>query len=200
MNKYSSSKYTSTSEYIKVDKEIWPINSGYSKQGHPLPIYTKQMKGIIKQINIMTENYSRVLVVFFDLHLESFTSDNGMISHFYKLLSYRIKKEYRFKQVGYSWCRELERAKQQHYHMALFLEGRKIRTPHYLYNKIKDAWWDVGGGFMHMSGYHMIERKDWQSKANVIYHLSYHAKERGKGYRPVQTKDYGLSRLKLIKP
>ena len=199
MNKYTSSKYTSTSEYITVNKEIWSINSGYSKQGYPLPIFTKQMKGIIKQLNVITDNYSRVLVVLFDLHLESFTPDNKIISHFIKLLSTRIKKEYGFKQVGFSWCRELERAKQQHYHMAIFLEGRKIRTPKYLYEKIQDAWWDVGGGFVHMSGYHMVNRNDWQTKADAIYHLSYQAKERGKGYRPAQTKDYALSRLKLNK-
>ena len=193
-------KYTSTAEYITIDKEIWRINSGYSKQGYPLPIYTKQMKGIIKQLNIITYNYGRVLVVMFDLHLKEFTPDNKIVSQFLKLLLARIIKGYGFNQIGYSWCRELERAKQQHYHMALFLEGRKIRTPKYLYDKIKDAWWDVGGGFVHMSGYHMINRNNWQSKADAIYHLSYQAKERGKGYRPVQTKDYGLSRLKLSKP
>ena len=190
------SKYTSTSEYITVDKEIWPINSGYSKQGYPLPIFTKQMKGIIEQLNVITGNYSRVLVVLFDLHLDGFTQDNKIISNFIKLLSTRIKKEYCFKQIGFSWCRELETVKQQHYHMALFLEGRKIRTPHYLYEKIQDAWWDVGGGFVHINRYHMINRDNWESKANAIYHLSYHAKERGKGYRAPQTKDYGLSRLK----
>jgi len=189
-------KYTSTSEYITVAKEIWPINSGYSKQGYPLPIFTKQMKGIIEQLNVITGNYSRVLVVPFDLHLDGFTPDNKIVSNFIKLLSTRIKKEYGFNQIGFSWCRELERAKQQHYHMALFLEGRKIRTPKYLYEKIQDAWWDVGGGFVRMNGYHMINRDNWESKAKAIYHLSYHAKERGKGYRPTQTKDYGLSRLK----
>ena len=190
-------KYTSTSEYITVDKEIWPINSGYCKKGYPKPVFTKQMKGIIKQLNVITENYSRVLVVVFDLHLDGFTQTNKIMSQFIKLLSTRIKKEYGFKQIGFSWCRELETAKQQHYHMALFLEGRKIRTPHYLYDKIQDAWWFVGGGFMRKSAYHMIQRDDWQSKADVIKHISYHAKERGKGYRPLQTKDYGLSRLNL---
>lgn len=195
-------KYTSTSEYITVDKEHWPINSGYTKQGYPLPIYTKQMKGIIKQLNIMTTKYSRVLVVLFDLHLDGLTDTNKIISHFIELLSARITKEYKFNEIGFSWCRELERAKQQHYHMALFLEGRKIRTPEYLYDKIQDAWWYVGGGRIHMDGYHMINRNDWASKANAIYHLSYQAKKRGKGkdYRPIQTKDYGLSRLKLNKP
>lgn len=193
------SKYTSTSEYITVDKEIWPINSGHSKQGYPLPVYTKQMKGIIKQLNIMTNQYSRVLVITFDLHLSVLTPSNEIISRFLKLLSSRIVKEYDFKKIGFSWCRELERAKQQHYHVALFLEGRKIRTPYYLYDKIQDAWWYVGGGFVHMSGYHMVNRNNWQSKADAIYHLSYHAKERGKGYRAQQTKDYGLSRLKVNK-
>ena len=192
------SKYTSTAEYIRVDKEIWEINSGYSKQGYALPIFTKQMRGIIKQLNIMTTKYSRVLVVVFDLHLDKFTETNTIISHFIKLLFARIKKEYGFKQIGFSWCREHEDANQQHYHMAFFLEGRKIRTPEHLYEIMQDAWWDVGGGKLTWSKYHMVKRNDWQTKQDAIYHLSYHAKKRGKGagFRSRQTKDYGLSRLK----
>lgn len=191
------SKHTSTTGYINIDGEIWPINSGWSNGGYPLPIFTKQMRGIIQQLNVMTENYSRVLVVRFDLHLHEFTNDNKMLSQFIKLLTTRIKKEYRFKDIGSVWCRELERAKQQHYHMALFLEGRKIRTPHNLYQKINDTWLDIGGRSYCMAGYHMVNRNNWQSKADAIYHLSYLAKERGKGYRAQQTKDYGLSRLKI---
>ena len=192
------SKYTSTSEYITVDGKIWPINSGWSKKGYPLPIYTKQMKGIIQQLNVMTVNYSRVLVVRFDLHLYEFSDDNKLLSKFIKLLTTRIKKEYQFNDIGSVWCRELAREPQQHYHIALFLEGRKIRTPNNLYQKIKNTWLDIGGRSYHMAGYHMVNRNDWQSKAEAIYHLSYLAKERGKGYRPPQTKDYGSSRLKLI--
>ena len=193
------SKYTSTSGYIEIDNVIWPVNSGWSKGGYPLPIFTNQMRSIIQQLNIMTDKYSRVLVVFFDLHLGTFTNDNKVISDFRKLLTTRIIKNYKFNQIGFSWCREIGTSKQQHYHMALFLEGRKIRTPEYLYQCIRNTWLDVTGGSIHMSGYHMINRNNWQSKADVIYHLSYHSKKRGKGYRPAQTKDYGVSRLRKNK-
>jgi len=191
-------KHTSTAKYITVEDEVWEINSGYSKQGYPLPIYTKQMRGIINQLNIMTTRYSRVLIVLFDLHLSEHTNNNEIISQFRKLVCARITKKYSFKQIGFSWCREFEHANQQHYHMAFFLEGRKIRAPEYLYQILQDAWLDIGGGHFHMAGYHMVERNDWQTKQDAIYHLSYHAKKRGKGtgYRPAQTKDYGLSRLK----
>jgi len=152
-------KYTSTAEYIRVDKEIWEVNSGYSKQGYALPIFPKQMKGIIRQLNIMTAKYSRVLVVMFDLHLATYTENNKIMSQFTKLLFARIKKAYSFKQVGFSWCREHENANQQHYHMALFLEGRKIRSPEYLYEIMQDAWWDVGGGKLTWSKCHIGKAK-----------------------------------------
>lgn len=191
------SKHISTSAYITVDKEIWNINSGFSKQGYPLPIFTGQMTKIVRQLNIMTTKYSRVLVVFFDLHLKTPSANNSIISRFRKLLFRRITTAYYFNQIGFSWCREHEKSKQQHYHMALFLEGRKIRTPEYLYDKIQYAWWFVGGGNVTKTGYNMINKNNWQSKQDAIYHLSYHAKTRSKGYRPKQTKDFGLSRLKI---
>lgn len=190
------SKYSTTSEYINVDKEIWSINAGFSKSGYPLAIYTKPLKAIINQLNAMTKQYSRVLVVRFDLHLDKYTDDNSQISKFIKLLFNRLRAKYKLKDIGYAWCREHERTKHQHYHMAIFVEGRKIRVPDYIWEMVQDTWWFVKGGHMTMANYHMVYRDDHQSRQNAIYHLSYLAKTRGKGYRAIQTKDYGNSRLK----
>jgi hypothetical protein len=190
------SKYSTTSEYIIVDKEIWSINAGYSKAGYPLAIYTKPMKAIINQLNAMTKQYSRVLVIRFDLHVEEHTDNNEQLSKFTKLLFNRLRVKYKLNDIGYAWCREHERSKQQHYHMAIFIEGRKIRTPFSLWEMIQDAWWFVRGGHMTMIPYRMVKRDDFQSRQDAIYHLSYLAKTRGKGYRPDQTKDYSNSRLK----
>jgi hypothetical protein len=190
------SKYSTTSEYIIVDKEIWSINAGFSKSGYPLAIYTKPLRAIINQLNAMTRQYSRVLVVRFDLHLDSHTDNNTQISKFTKLLLNRLRTKYKLNDIGYAWCREQERSKQQHYHMVIFIEGRKIRTPECIWEMIQDTWWFVRGGHMTMVPYHMVYRDDYQSQQDAIYHLSYLAKTRGKGYRPIQTKDYGNSRLK----
>ena len=190
------SKYSTTSEYITVDKEIWSINAGYSKAGYPLAIYTKPMKAIINQLNAMTRQYSRVLVIRFDLHLEKHTDNNEQLSKFIKLLFNRLRAKYKLNDIGYAWCREHERSKQQHYHMAIFVEGRKVRTPHNMWDMIQDAWWFVRGGYMAMVPYRMVNRDDFQSRQDAIYHLSYLAKTRGKGYRLSQTKDYSNSRLK----
>jgi hypothetical protein len=93
------SKYSTTSEYITVDKEIWSINAGCSKAGYPLAIYTKPMKAIINQLNAMTKQYSRVLVIRFDLHLEKHTDNNEQLSKFIKLLFNRLRAKYKLNDI-----------------------------------------------------------------------------------------------------
>lgn len=62
----------------------------------------------------MTAKYSRVLVVLFDLDLDKFTDDNKLISQFREVLLARLMKQHKLNEIGFSWCRELEQAKQQH--------------------------------------------------------------------------------------
>jgi len=190
------SKYSTTSQYLTVNNEIWSINAGFSKKGEPLAIYTKQLKAIINQLNVMTRLYSKVFVVRFDLHLKEYTKSNEQISRFSKLLLSRLKSKFKLNAIGYAWCREQGNAKQQHYHMAIFLEGRKLRGTFSLFPIIQDTWWFVKGGHMVKVNYRMVFRGDFESRQEVIYHLSYLAKMNTKGNRAIQTKDYACSRLK----
>lgn len=137
----SLKKYLSSSPYIKVDGQIWSANAN---QEEDYSIYTKQMKEIIKQINIMCGSYRRVFWIVFDLHLPKggFTDNNQVMSHFLQSLLKEIKPRYEVNQIGYSWCREMEKAKQQHYHVMMMLDGQKIRHSDTFFKKVVKKHWE----------------------------------------------------------
>ena len=191
-------KHLSTSPYIKVDGQIWSIKANPAK-GHS--IYTKQMKSIINQINIMCSNYRRVFWIVFDLHLPqgSYTACNEKISQFMKSVSPAIKSKYAVKEIGYCWCREMEKAKQQHYHFMIMLDGKAIRHSDTLFNILSQHWEKASHGgkaWMPKNCFGNILEAAFDEKQKLIDRVSYQAKGRGKGYRDSQAKDYNTSRLK----
>ncbi|WP_282177276.1 YagK/YfjJ domain-containing protein [Vibrio nereis] len=188
-------KYVTNNPFIKVDGEIWEVNTG-SHQQHK--INPKQLKQLVRQLNAMCSHYKRVFVVFFDLKVEEYTGDNAIMSAFLAQVRTLLKREYKLKRFGYCWVREVEKAKRQHYHMALFLHGRQIMFPYRLLDLLSDIWLKVGGVHLYRPDhcYYMIVANDFQIKQRVIYRLSYQAKERGKGRRDAQAKDFSTSRLK----
>ena len=100
--------------------------------------------------------------------------------------------------MGYIWVREQESAKQQHYHVVIFLDGDKIRHSSVIIKVIMETWENLKSG--NTVGYAkrcFYNVSDSNSKADAIYRFSYLAKARGKGYRPPQSKDYGTSRLRI---
>lgn len=187
--------YHSNSSMIQHEGENWEVNVGDMSQYKICPSHLKKM---ITQLNIMVEKYPRVFCVVFDLHLPEYSDDNTIISKLWRRLIPIIKAKYKVKDVGYCWTREQETAESQHYHCVLFLDGKQIRHPGDLLDIIALSWELVGGAHRHVPEhcYYNIKHNDFQTKQALIYRLSYHAKQRGKGRRAIQAKDYGLSRLK----
>jgi hypothetical protein len=96
------------------------------------------------------------------------------------------------------WCRELETAKQQHYHYALLVDGHKINHSFEINNKVKELWRQLEGSeYFPDNCYYNVKRGDFETIQAAIWRISYLAKARGKGYKPDQTKNYGTSRVKL---
>ena len=108
------------------------------------------------------------------------------------------------KDIGHVWVREQEEAKQQHYHVALFLDGNKIQHPSKLLQLIKAKWYKHGRVWIPKKEradddgcFYYIEKKNFvEERGKAIYRLSYLAKTRGKGYKDKQAKNYSVSRLK----
>lgn len=162
-------------------------------------LYKNTLKSMLSQYEVAKNKWGRVFVYRFDLHLDSYTSDNKVVTNFRKRLWKRLKNKYGFKDIGFCWVRERERAKAQHYHWVLFLDGNLIKHPKLLFQMIKEAWERQSFGHYHVpvvkSPFYFVDNPDTEIEA--IYRSSYLAKARGKGYRNKQAKDFQCSRMKL---
>ncbi len=190
MKQTKNRKYKSTSGNITHNGTAYEVNA--KKSG----IYPKQLHALIDQLDICVMKWGRVFVLRVDLHQNHYTDDSKMISKFRKNLLRRIERQYDISEIGYMWVREMEKAKHQHYHLALFLDGDVIQHSTRLNRIISDTWEaQKSGNTVHRPDNCFYYIEDEDSKAQAVYRISYMAKARGKGYRPPQAKDYGTSRL-----
>lgn len=182
---------------VITDDEITHGGRTYRVNAKKSGLYAEILTRMIDQFEIAASLWSRVLVLRFDLHQDVYTADNLRISRFVKRLTTKLKRAYGFKKIGFTWVREQEKAKAQHYHFVLFLEGRRVRHSQRLIEIIREAWESPVGGYHvpHVPKPFYFGSRD-EIADNVIYRISYLAKVRGKGYRPDQTKDYQTSRIK----
>ncbi|MBF0282082.1 MAG: inovirus-type Gp2 protein [Zetaproteobacteria bacterium] len=171
----------------------YPVNS--KKSG----LYREQLEAIIGQLEACLAHHGRLLVVRFDLHSHGFNASDGneTISRFMKQVVQWIARHYQTANIGRAWVRERERAKHQHYHCALMIDGDKIRHPKKLLAAIKEKW-EMQNPDHFMSDirkpYHFADKHTGLDDS--VHRLSYLAKARCKGYRPDQVKDYSTSRVK----
>jgi len=160
-------------------------------------VYAEIMHKIIEQFEIAQANWKRVFVLRFDLHIDHYTETNEIVRRFFNRFNKRLKRKYGFKDVGYCWVREQERAKSQHYHCVFFLDGDLIQNSTKIIPMIKGAWQRTAGYSVPTikNPFYYVDNEE--AAQDAIYRVSYLAKTRGKGYRPPQTKDFNCSRMKL---
>ncbi len=170
------------------------IQSGKSDQG----CYREILVAISGQLAVMLSHHSRVLVVRFDLHMSYQTEDNKELSRFLDKIRNHYLKRYGAKRMGYLWAREQEKAKKQHYHVALILDGNRIQHPSALLGWISARWENRNHPrpFVPENCFYNVKRANSSSLAEPFYRLSYLAKTRGKGYRATSANDYSTSRVK----
>lgn len=186
--------YLLRSEYFKFRGEIWTLNIGTERKASP--IISSIIRRIIEQVIAMLSHHSKLLVYRFDLHVKHSTDNNEIITRFLEKFKYQVRQLYGINRVGYVWVRERERVKHQHYHVVVLLDGHKVNYWQGLAEVIKQSWGDVGGGGFHGAKSELLERGDRGALHEVIGMLSYLAKNRGKGYKPEQAKNFGSSRVK----
>lgn len=190
MKSTKNRKYVSGADTVIRNGHQYAINA--RKSG----IYPQQLHAIIDQLDICIAKWRRVFMLRIDLHQDHYTDDSGMITKLRKNLCRRLERQYGISEVGYAWVREQEKAKRQHYHFVLFLDGDKIRHSTNVNKIVADTWAGVkSGNTVHHPQNCFTNVVDDDTKARAVYRFSYMAKARGKGYRPPQAKDYGTSRL-----
>jgi hypothetical protein len=176
--------------------QYWRHNQAWSINSTSSGIRTDIMNCLIDQLVAMVSRHNKVFLFRFDLRLRTETPNNKIMSDFNRRLFRRIKRHYATNEVGFAWVREKEKAKSQHYHCALMLDGNKIQLPQRVQSWITEIWTSLDGYRPHWSAYHNIRRNDSETVQKAMYHISYLAKPRGKGYGALHTKDYNSSRLK----
>ena len=180
--------------YIEINDETIKVNAGATKG-----IYKEIIERFIGQFDIAFKVHKRLLVHRVDLHLNKFSSNNKVISTFVNRLKQWLKRNYGLDKIGYIWVREQDRSDKQHYHLALLLDGDKIRHPKRLNKQIKEMWLPLGHVPVTLNPYYTIDKHNHnKTRAEIIERVSYLAKVRGKRIRDKQTKDYQTSRLRVI--
>ena len=176
---------------LTINNEQLEINSTDT-----LGVYPKIIEKVVEQLDICIAIHKRVFVLRFDLHLKEYSGDNKIISTFMNRLKQWIKRNYKPKDIGFGGVREQERAKTQHYHVALFIDGDVIRYPNKLLRAIRPKWFKYGHCPVLEHPYYFIDKHNLEDeRKEVIKRVSYLGKTRGKGYRASPAKDYQTSRL-----
>ncbi|WP_273050159.1 inovirus-type Gp2 protein [Pseudoalteromonas sp.] len=182
-------KYISKSDTVLHRGELIPVNA--KKSG----CYPFMLKKSFEQFDIGLDKWNRQTFIMIELHQSEPTEDNKRMTLFRKRLTTKLTAHYGLHEMGYCWVRELEKAKAQHYHVALWFDGDLLKTSHYVCKLAKQVWEEMGG-FYSKNRKSYIYVNSPETRLNALHWLSYLAKGRGKGYKSAQTKDYSTSRLK----
>ena len=161
-------------------------------------VYIPMLKRITGQLEAMLSHHAKVHILRFDFHQPTYTDTNERITTFNRRLFKWLKRNYGLQRIGFTWVREQEKAKQQHYHYALMIDGHKVQYSDLIQKKVIQIWSEITDGntcWIPAHPYHNVARNDCDSLQEAVYRISYLAKARGKGYSPPQTKDYSTSRI-----
>ena len=184
-------RYVTKTNVVTMNGQTWWINARSSG------VYSAMLKKMIGQLEAMLSYHSKINVIRFDLRQEVYTDKNTQMTVFNRRLFKWLKRHYKLKRIGFIWCREQEKAKHQHYHYVLIIDGHKVEKARLIANKVKEIWESLSGAYwLPKNCYYNLKRNQYKEIQNAIFRISYLAKARGKGYRPPQTKDYGTSRIK----
>jgi hypothetical protein len=187
------SSYITHSKAIQHNGNTWFINSKGSG------IYTHMMKGILDQVEAMLSHHNKVFLLRLEMKQHTYTDNSQRVSKFFQSFKEHIQRRYSLSRFGYVWVREKGDSEQQHYHCFILLDGNKVQQPNYLTKAARKYWELHLGGYLSWTPkrcYYNLKRNDHEAIQAAIYHISYLAKGRGKGYKPAQAKNFGRSRIK----
>ena len=184
-------KRTNTTIYIHNDL-AYPINTKEGQYECYCAILDKGIEQLIRMLN----RHSKVLAIRLDVHVPEHTKLNTNIGLFMDYLKRFILRTYSSKDVGFIWVREIEKAKKQHYHLCVYVDGNKIRTSYKIVEWAEEHLNSRGMTLYRPDNtFMMVLRNDKQSIDDAVYRMSYLAKVRGKGYVDKYVKNYSSSRL-----
>jgi len=185
-------KSITKSNAINIAGHALTLPSSMRGEGH----YIEILDSVVSQLDAMLSFHRKVLVVRADLRSYFFCEKNTRMSKFMD----RVKKKFRrmgLKRLGYVWCREQAGSPNQHYHLALFVNGSLFQTSHELMKVLRWHWegYEYGSLWVPASPYHRLRRGDSKAFQQAFDRVSYLAKVATKQGRGRETNDYSASRL-----
>lgn len=170
----------------------------YYLQPNHYHYYREILERLHKEIMAMLSHHSKLLAFRIDLHLHDYSADSLLMSKMIKKLKKKLRVKYKVQNIGHIWAREQNEAHQQHYHLALWLDGNKVRHPANIIKIIEQIWqgWDQPQPYTPKDCYYLIERQNKVILKSFYKRASYLAKAKDKGKRAKTANDFSCSRVK----
>lgn len=187
-----------TVKLITLDSSIRIAGRDYvinTKKATKKGCFVEILYAIEANLSAMLSYHCKVYVVQLIIHCHEHESQNRGVSRLMAVFKKRLCSRYEKCRVSGGWVRETGKSGVQHYHVALLLDGNKVRWSsgiQGLLNKILDSWNYPIASFTHP---HMLNRFNEQKLQDAFYHLSYLAKTSTKKDRLPATNDFSFSRL-----
>lgn len=172
------------------------------KDGKIYNCYVEPLQRFKREIDAMLSHHCKVFVLRFDVHVHTHSQTNEVITKFRKSYAERIKRYYKTKNVAYVWCREVEKSKKQHYHLADIVDGNEAWVAGALLAIADEvaSIQDLSIGYCPSPSYLIkrtdLDKGDYSTYNDAFYRLSYLAKERGKTIKAERANSYQTSRIK----
>ncbi|MEM0514274.1 inovirus-type Gp2 protein [Pseudoalteromonas sp. YIC-827] len=166
-------------------------------------IIQSRMNKIIHLVDSFICQYQKVFALRFDLHHghQNTEDSNSILQRFLKQLKQRLQANYK-SDIKVVWSCEKCKSLHHHYHVALLLNGNKVKAPHKVYKVVRELWERISGGiapYIPHVHYNLVRKSDerfWITLQALFVRLSYLAKSET-DYRPAGGKkfSFGMSRI-----
>ncbi len=158
--------------------------------------FVEILNAIEANLSAMLSYHCKVFIVQFVVHCHEHEAQNRGVSRLMAVFKKRLFSRYGKCRVSGGWVRETGKSGIQHYHVALFLDGNKVRWSGRVQELINEILDSRNYPIASFTLAHMLNRFDEQKLQDVFYHLSYLAKTSTKKDRLPATNDFSFSRLK----
>lgn len=181
--------------------ELPILNTG--KDGKIYNCYVEPLQRFKREIDAMLSHHNRVFILRMDVHVDAHSPTNEKMTRFLRSYVSRIQRNYKTKNVGTIWCREVEKVKKQHYHLAVMVDGSNATRVSKELLRMADEvakHQKLSIGYCDNASY-LIKRTDlakgdYSTYKAAFERLSYLAKERGKTIKAERANSYQTSRIK----
>src|SRR5690606_22167865 len=114
------------------------------------------------QMDAFLSHHARMLFLRLDIRQYVYSENNKPVSNLMRKLKKWLTRRYEMNRIGYLWVRELEKAKHQHYHLVLMLDGHAIRHPAKVIAKIESIvdGWGWPKPYTPKNCYYLVHRTD----------------------------------------